>query len=63
VVYRKDHGGDFVAVATVDTNQTSTVDRGLRPGTSYSYLVRAWHPGRGASRRSNEASATTPVAQ
>jgi hypothetical protein len=63
VLYRQDPGGDSVKIATVPANSTSYVDQGLRPGTLYRYLVRAWNPQSGASRRSNEASATTPLAQ
>jgi hypothetical protein len=64
VVYRMGPGSpDFVKHADVPANRTSFVDQGLAPGTRYTYLVRAWHPDRGVSRRSNEASATTPLAQ
>jgi streptogramin lyase len=63
VVYRKEAGSDYVKIADVPTNQTSYVDRGLRPGTSYSYVIRAWNPSGGASHGSTPATATTPFAQ
>jgi hypothetical protein len=63
VVYRQDPGGDSLKIATVPANSTDYVDQGLRPGTTYRYLVRDWNPQAGVSRRSNEAVATTPLAQ
>jgi titin len=63
VLYRQAPGGDSAPIATLPANSTSYLDRGLRPGTTYRYLVRAWNPGIGASRRSNEAVATTRPAQ
>jgi fibronectin type 3 domain-containing protein len=63
VVYRQDPGGDSVKIATVPANSTGYLDQGLRPGTTYRYLVRAWNQQAGASHRSNEAVATTPLGQ
>jgi hypothetical protein len=59
ILYRKSGTSDFVRIGQVASGVTSYSDRGLSPGTSYTYLVRAWNPA-GASTRSNEASATTP---
>ena len=59
VVYRQDPGGDSVPIATLPANTVSYLDRGLRPGTTYRYVVRAWNLATGASKRSNEAIATT----
>jgi hypothetical protein len=62
VVYRKGPGAaEFVKVTDVPANRTSYLDQGLATGTTYTYLVRGWHPDRGVSRRSNEA--PTPLAQ
>jgi hypothetical protein len=64
VVYRKGPGAaEFVKIADVPANSTSYLDRGLRPGTTYRYLIRAWNPTGGASRASNEAIAATRLAQ
>jgi hypothetical protein len=59
VVYRQEPGGDSVPIATLPANTVSYLDRGLRPGTTYRYVVRAWNLATGASKRSNEAIATT----
>jgi streptogramin lyase len=58
ILYRKSGSSDFLRIGQVKANVTSYSDRGLSLSTTYTYLVRAWNPA-GASRRSNEASATT----
>jgi hypothetical protein len=62
ILYRKSGSGDYARIGQVNANTTRYSDRGLSPNTTYTYLVRAWNPS-GASRRSNEASATTPPAR
>lgn len=64
VVYRKGPGeAEFVMYADVPANGTGYLDRLLTPGATYTYHVRAWHPVRGVSHRSNEVSVTLPLAR
>ncbi len=51
-------GGRFVQIATVQAKTTTYADRGLQPGTTYGYRVRAYNA-QGNSGYSNEAIATT----
>ena len=40
-VYRKGGGADWTLVGVLAQNSTGDIDRSVRPGTSYSYRVRA----------------------
>jgi fibronectin type 3 domain-containing protein len=53
--------GTFALIATVGANVTKYYNTGLEPGTTYTYRIRAYN-GVGNSPYSNEATATTPVA-
>ena len=57
-IERRIGGGRFVQIATVGANVTTYADRGLEPGTTYSYRVRAYNDF-GNSDYTNEAVATT----
>jgi hypothetical protein len=63
VLFRQGPDTRSERIASLPANSTSYLDRDVRPGTTYRYLVRAWNPTGGASSRSNEATATTPLAQ
>jgi VCBS repeat protein/HYDIN/CFA65/VesB family protein/lectin-like protein len=58
-VWRKDGSGDWRRIAVIPPNGTRFADRGLPPGTSHNYRVRAT-AGSLASLWSNEAPASTP---
>lgn len=58
-VERSGGGGEFVTVATPETNVTSFADRGVVPDETYIYRVFAVNPS-GDSDPGDEASATTP---
>jgi hypothetical protein len=53
--------GTFALIATVGANVTKYYNTGLEAGTTYTYRIRAYN-GVGNSPYSNEATATTPVA-
>ena len=57
-IERRKSGGRFVEIATVRANVVSYSDRGLEPGTTYSYRVRAYNT-YGNSGYTNESVATT----
>jgi len=42
-VERRESGGEFAEIASVNANQTSFTDSGLKAGTRYSYRVRAFN--------------------
>jgi hypothetical protein len=58
ILYRRSGSGTSERIGSVAANVTRYIDRGVKPITTYSYLVRAWNPD-GASVRSNEAATTT----
>ncbi len=57
-IERKTAGGTYTAIATLSSDTTNYKDAGLTPGTTYYYRVKAFN-GKGDSRYSNEAHATT----
>jgi probable HAF family extracellular repeat protein len=59
-IWRKGAGSDWTRVGLVPPNSTTFTDRGLLPGTTYTYRVRATNNS-GASAWSNEAALTTPA--
>ncbi|MDF9408361.1 MAG: Exoglucanase B precursor [Pelotomaculum sp. PtaB.Bin013] len=58
IVERKEAGGSYTRVATIDANTTSYTDYGLTDNTKYYYRVLAYNS-YGDSEYSNEESATT----
>src|SRR5207244_4583078 len=58
-LWRKDGSGDWHRIAVLTPNSTQFADRGLLPGTSHTYRVRATASSL-ASGWSNEAPASTP---
>jgi len=54
----RDDGSGFIEIATVSANQTSYLDEGLSPSTTYAYQIKAYNSA-GESGYSNQAQATT----